>query len=118
MRKRKKSQLIFGHLHRSRKSELTFFLFLKINFSVSVSVSFSLLLAGTEKTNRVQPIFFHFGLFDGGGESGVPVGLSLLLFLLPCSEEKRYANEEEGVYIACCSHLQEVEAAKRKSCKK
>lgn len=41
----------------------------------------------------------------GEEKSGVPVGLLLLLSLLPCSEKKKMVNEEEGVYIACCSHL-------------
>lgn len=41
----------------------------------------------------------------------------LFFWLLLFGEKKKKANDEEGVYIACCSHLQEVEAAKRKSCK-
>lgn len=47
---------------------------------------------------------------------GFPSDFFLLLFL-PCSEKKKMVNEEKGVYIVCCLHLQEVEAAKRKSCK-
>lgn len=48
---------------------------------------------------------------------GFPSDFFLLLFLLPCSEKKN-VNEEEYVYMVCCSHLQEVEAAKeKKSCK-
>lgn len=34
----------------------------------------------------------------GEEKSGVPVGL-FLLFLLPCSEEKRKCQREEGVYM-------------------
>lgn len=49
-----------------------------------------------------------------GEESGVPVGL---FFVLLYSEKKKMANEERMSTWQRCSHLQKVEAAKRKSCK-
>lgn len=114
--RKKKSQLIFGHLHRSRKSELTFFLFLKINFSVSVSGAGIQFREPNRKKNpnRVQPFFcsplslslrtFRWGRREWGSRRTFCFFGYYYYYFFRAAKEKMSPRKRMSIW-QCCSHL-------------